>query len=101
MLSSSWYRVAGLKPRFTIYDEEDSVALLKGLLGKGEDRGSLRRALDEISRVKDIGVGPDAPPGEIARAGCDPAVFAAVVDMNVRPALQLTQALLPAMRAAK
>jgi len=69
--------VAGLKPRFTIYDEEDSVSLLKGLLGKGEDRGSLRRALDEISRVKDLGVGPDASPEQIARAGCDPTAFAA------------------------
>jgi 3-oxoacyl-[acyl-carrier protein] reductase len=31
----------------------------------------------------------------------DPAVFAAVMDLNVRPALQLSQALLPAMRAAR
>lgn len=31
----------------------------------------------------------------------DPADFAALMDLNVRPALQLTQALLPAMRAAR
>jgi 3-oxoacyl-[acyl-carrier protein] reductase len=31
----------------------------------------------------------------------DPEVFAEIVDLNVRPALELTQALLPAMRAAK
>ena len=31
----------------------------------------------------------------------DPDAFAAVMDLNVRPALQLTQALLPGMRAAK
>jgi 3-oxoacyl-[acyl-carrier protein] reductase len=31
----------------------------------------------------------------------DPAVFAEVMDLNVRPALQLTQALLPGMRAAR
>jgi 3-oxoacyl-[acyl-carrier protein] reductase len=31
----------------------------------------------------------------------DPAVFAEVMDLNVRPALQLTQALLPGMRAAQ
>jgi NAD(P)-dependent dehydrogenase (short-subunit alcohol dehydrogenase family) len=31
----------------------------------------------------------------------DPDAFAAVMDLNVRPALQLTQALLPQMRAAK
>lgn len=31
----------------------------------------------------------------------DPAAFAEVMDLNVRPALQLTQALLPGMRAAR
>jgi 3-oxoacyl-[acyl-carrier protein] reductase len=31
----------------------------------------------------------------------DPAVFAMVMDLNVRPALQLTLALLPGMRAAR
>jgi 3-oxoacyl-[acyl-carrier protein] reductase len=31
----------------------------------------------------------------------DPGAFAAVMDLNVRPALQLTQALLPGMRAAR
>jgi NAD(P)-dependent dehydrogenase (short-subunit alcohol dehydrogenase family) len=31
----------------------------------------------------------------------EPGAFAAVMDLNVRPALQLTQALLPAMRAAR
>ncbi len=31
----------------------------------------------------------------------DPDVFATVMDLNVRPALQLTKALLPAMRAAR
>src|SRR5437016_12160541 len=31
----------------------------------------------------------------------DPDVFAMVMDLNVRPALQLTQALLPGMRAAR
>jgi short-subunit dehydrogenase len=31
----------------------------------------------------------------------DPDVFASVMDLNVRPALQLTKALLPAMRAAR
>ena len=31
----------------------------------------------------------------------DPGIFAAVMDLNVRPALQLTNALLPAMRAAR
>ena len=31
----------------------------------------------------------------------DPAVFATIMDLNVRPALQLTQALLPGMRATR
>jgi short-subunit dehydrogenase len=31
----------------------------------------------------------------------DPDVFAMVMDLNVRPTLQLTQALLPGMRAAR
>src|ERR1700745_19106 len=31
----------------------------------------------------------------------DPGAFAALMDLNVRPALQLTNALLPAMRAAR
>ncbi|HTP58705.1 MAG TPA: UvrD-helicase domain-containing protein, partial [Spirochaetia bacterium] len=68
---------AGLDPRFTIYDDEDSVSLLRGVLGKGEDRSFLRKTLEEISRVKDIGCGPSAQREEIAAAGCDPDVFIA------------------------
>jgi DNA helicase-2/ATP-dependent DNA helicase PcrA len=68
---------AGLNPRFGIYDDEDSVALLKGVLGRGEDRGFLRRTLEEISRVKDLGFGPGSAPEEISKAGCDPGIFAA------------------------
>src|SRR4029077_13309903 len=34
-------------------------------------------------------------------ADVDPRIFALVMDLNVRPALQLTNALLPAMRAAR
>jgi DNA helicase-2/ATP-dependent DNA helicase PcrA len=69
--------VAGLDPHFSIYDEEDSVSLLRGILGKSEDRGFLRRAYEEISRVKDLGIGADATPEEIARAGCGPEIYAA------------------------
>ncbi|HET6451697.1 MAG TPA: UvrD-helicase domain-containing protein, partial [Spirochaetia bacterium] len=77
----AWYlrrnaALAGLAPDFRIYDEDDSLSLLKSILGPSEDRGSLRQVLDEIGRVKDLGIGPDAPPQEIARGGCDPALYA-------------------------
>ncbi len=68
---------AGLSPRFHIYDEDDSLALLKSCLGTAEDRGALRARYDEISRVKDIAVDASASPEEIARAGCDPDTYRA------------------------
>ena len=68
---------AGLDPRFRIYDEDDSLSLLKGILGKSEDRGFLRRTYTEISRVKDRGIGANAPREEIAAAGCDGDIYAA------------------------
>jgi DNA helicase-2/ATP-dependent DNA helicase PcrA len=67
---------AGLDPGFLIYDDEDSSGLLKTILGD-EERGSLRRSHAEISRVKDLGIGPEAPDDEIARAGCLPEIFRA------------------------
>jgi DNA helicase-2/ATP-dependent DNA helicase PcrA len=63
-------KLAGLDPSFRIYDEDDSFSLLKGLLGRTEDRGFLRRSLEEISRVKDLGLGPEEPQEIIAAAGC-------------------------------
>ncbi|HET6451527.1 MAG TPA: 3'-5' exonuclease, partial [Spirochaetia bacterium] len=36
----------------------------------------LRRTLEEISRVKDLGLGPEAPAEEIERAGCAPDLYA-------------------------
>jgi len=69
--------IAGLEPRFHIYDEDDSLTLLKTILGKDEDKGFLRRTYDEISRVKDLGIGADAPPEEILRAGCTSEVYTA------------------------
>ena len=67
--------LAGLSPRFLIYDEEDCVSLLKTIAGKDEDRGFLRRIWEEISRVKDIGLAPEEAAERIARAGCAPEVF--------------------------
>ncbi len=57
--------IAGLDPGFRIYDEDDSLSLLKSILGKSEDRGFLRRSYEEISRLKDLGIGPEAPREEI------------------------------------
>src|SRR5271157_4964149 len=45
---------AALDPGFRIYDEDDSLSLLKSILGKSEDRGFLRRSYEEISRLKDL-----------------------------------------------
>jgi DNA helicase-2/ATP-dependent DNA helicase PcrA len=70
-------KLAGLNADFRIYDEDDSLSLLKSILGKSEDRGFLRRSYEEISRVKDLGIGGDAPAEEIERAGCAPDLYAA------------------------
>jgi NADP-dependent 3-hydroxy acid dehydrogenase YdfG len=51
---------------------------------------------DVFGIVKNVGVARHE-----AIDAVEPDVFAAVMDLNVRPALQLTQALLPAMRAAR
>jgi len=48
-----------------------------------------------VGIVNNIGLAKHETVGSV-----DPAVFAQVMDLNVRPALQLTQALLPAMRTA-
>jgi 3-oxoacyl-[acyl-carrier protein] reductase len=46
--------------------------------------------------VNNVGLAKHESVGDV-----DPQAFATVMDLNVRPALQLTQALLPAMRAAR
>ncbi len=73
----SWFlrvnaSLAGLSPHFHIYDEEDSLSLLKGCLGAQEDRGLLRQTYNAISRLKDFSIGPDGPPAEMVKRGCDP-----------------------------
>jgi DNA helicase-2/ATP-dependent DNA helicase PcrA len=68
---------AGLEPRFSIFDEDDCLSLLKSILGKTEDRGFLRRSFDEISRAKDLGIAADAPREEIEGTGCDPDLYVA------------------------
>lgn len=60
------------------------------LAGKLAARGDIRGI------VNNVGLARHETIGEV-----DPASFANVLDLNLRPALQLTQALLPQMRAAK
>ena len=67
--------LVGLGRNFLIYDQDDSISLLKSALGDEEDRGSLRRTYEEISRVKDLGIPGDAPAEGIAAAGCSPDVY--------------------------
>jgi DNA helicase-2/ATP-dependent DNA helicase PcrA len=68
---------AGLERDFLIYDEDDSLALLRAELDDAADRGALRRTLEGISRAKDLGLGPAAAPEDLAAAGCDPDAYAA------------------------
>jgi DNA helicase II / ATP-dependent DNA helicase PcrA len=70
-------RLAGLDHRFRIYDEDDSLSLLKGITGKSEDKAALRRFYDEISRAKDLGIGPEETDAKIAGAGADPGLYRA------------------------
>ncbi len=66
-----------LSPHFHIYDEDDSLSLLKGCLEKAADKGALRGAYNQISRAKDFALSPDARPEDIRRHGCDPKEYAA------------------------
>jgi DNA helicase II / ATP-dependent DNA helicase PcrA len=75
--------LAGLDRNFLIADQDDSIALLKAVLGgaaaaaAGVDRGEARRAYEEISRVKDLGITPDTPAAAVAAAGCSPDLYRA------------------------
>jgi DNA helicase-2/ATP-dependent DNA helicase PcrA len=68
---------AGLGTDFLIYDEDDSLGLLRAELGGTADRGTLRRILDGISRAKDLGLAPADPAEDLAGTGCDPDAYAA------------------------
>ena len=63
---------AGLNPHFHIYDDDDSLSLLKGSLRDAPDKGALRLAYNQISRLKDYALGVNAPPEELRRHGGDP-----------------------------
>jgi NAD(P)-dependent dehydrogenase (short-subunit alcohol dehydrogenase family) len=66
------------------------------------DSGATQAVADDLAArghvlgiVNNVGVARHENVGSV-----DPEAFAAVMDVNVRPAIQLTQALLPGMRAA-
>ena len=59
--------LAGLTPHFHIYDEDDSLSLLKGCLEKRGTRGSLRTGVQRDQQGQGLRLGVDAPPEEIRR----------------------------------
>ena len=69
-------------------------------LGDADATARLGAALaargDVLGVVNNMGAARAEKVGEV-----DPRVFAQIMELNLRPALQLTQALLPAMRAAR
>ena len=67
-------------------DRNQTEALAEELAARGDVLGIVNNV--GLARHETIG-------------GVDPQRFAEVMDLNVRPALQLTQALLPGMRAAR
>jgi NAD(P)-dependent dehydrogenase (short-subunit alcohol dehydrogenase family) len=67
-------------------DQNHTRALAKDLTDRG----------DVFGIVNNVGVAKHETIDTV-----EPGAFAAVMDLNVRPALQLTQALLPVMRAAR
>jgi 3-oxoacyl-[acyl-carrier protein] reductase len=66
-------------------DENQTYALAKDLAARG----------DVFGIVNNVGLAKRETFGDV-----QPNVFTAIMDLNVRPALQLTQALLPGMRSA-
>jgi 3-oxoacyl-[acyl-carrier protein] reductase len=79
----------GFPGSFIEADLGDSAATAR----LGED---LARRGDVLGIVNNVGIAKGERFGEVSPDG-----FAAVLDLNLRPALQLTQTLLPAMRAAR
>lgn len=79
----------GFPGEFISADLSDSAATA-ALAAKLAARG------DVLGIVNNVGLAKHETMGDV-----DPASFAAVLDLDLRPALQLSQALLPQMRAAK
>ncbi|MDR1626872.1 MAG: UvrD-helicase domain-containing protein [Spirochaetia bacterium] len=68
--------LAGLDPRFTIYDEDDMTALLKTLYPDRERR-DLSRYTFLIGRAKDFALGPEDPLSGISGDHAFPEIYAA------------------------
>ena len=70
-------KLAGLNPDFRIYDEDDSLSLLKGILGKSGGPGLSPPQLRGDQQGQGSRHRRRAPPEEIERAGCAPDLYAA------------------------
>jgi DNA helicase-2/ATP-dependent DNA helicase PcrA len=68
--------LAGLDPKFTIYDEDDMTALLKTLYPNRERR-ELSRYTFLIGRAKDFARGPQDPLSDISADHAFPEIYAA------------------------
>jgi DNA helicase-2/ATP-dependent DNA helicase PcrA len=74
-----WGEAIGVNRRFLIYDEGDSLALLKSELKATHGPAQIRAYLSLIERAKDLGLGPDADERDLAKLSFDrefPAVYA-------------------------
>lgn len=97
LLAADGWRVIGIARRapagfpgpfmdVDLADPAGTAALARALAERG----------DVLGIVNNVGLARAEVFGTV-----DPADFAGIVDLNLRPALQLTQALLPGMRAAR
>ncbi|MBN2351097.1 MAG: UvrD-helicase domain-containing protein [Spirochaetales bacterium] len=61
----------GIDRGFLVYDESDSLSLLKAELGNACGPAQIRGWLSLISRAKDLGLGPDADERELRKLSYD------------------------------
>ncbi|MFW6368232.1 MAG: ATP-dependent helicase [Spirochaetota bacterium] len=73
------HEAAGLPSGFSIYDDDDTVSLLKSLFPE-EKKGTLTKWSRAISRAKDYALGPEDPLDEIDPTGELPEIYRAYHD---------------------
>ena len=77
-------------PGVFIESDLSDARATQALAGRLAARGDVLGIVNNVGLVKHETIG-----------AVDPAAFSVIMDLNLRPALQLTQALLPGMRAAR